>query len=146
MAKPKILQQLNAEISSQVLLKEDPTLAMEATTKQYVDAKETTTKQYVDTKETTIKQYIDNSDQDLYEAINNITVPVTSVNNKTGNINLTAADVGSEPSGTVNTKLNRTTAVNVADTNYSTIMARGIGLSSTSETPTINGTIIFKYG
>lgn len=37
MAKPKILQQLNAETSSQILLKEDPDVAMEAATKQYVD-------------------------------------------------------------------------------------------------------------
>lgn len=37
MAKPKILQQLNAEASSQILLKEDPDVAMEAATKQYVD-------------------------------------------------------------------------------------------------------------
>lgn len=37
MAKPKILQQLNAEASSQILLKTDPDVAMEAATKQYVD-------------------------------------------------------------------------------------------------------------
>lgn len=37
MAKPKILQQLNAEASSQILLKENPDVAMEAATKQYVD-------------------------------------------------------------------------------------------------------------
>ena len=37
MAKPKILQQLNAETPSQILLKEDPDVAMEAATKQYVD-------------------------------------------------------------------------------------------------------------
>ena len=43
-----------------------------------------------------------------------------------------------------NTMLNRTTAVNVADANYSTIMGRGIGLSSTETTPTVNGAIIFQ--
>lgn len=37
MSKPKILQQLNAEASSQILLKTDPDVAMEAATKQYVD-------------------------------------------------------------------------------------------------------------
>lgn len=44
-----------------------------------------------------------------------------------------------------NTMLNRTTAVNAADANYGTIMGRGIGLSSTETTPTVNGAIIFQY-
>lgn len=42
--------------------------------------------------------------------------------------------------------LNRTTAVNAADTNYTTLMARGISLHSTETTPSVNGAIAFQYG
>ena len=43
-------------------------------------------------------------------------------------------------------KLNRTTKVNAADTNYTTYMARGEALFSTETTPTVNGCIAWQYG
>lgn len=42
-------------------------------------------------------------------------------------------------------RLNRSSAVNAADTNYSTYMARGIALSAEEATPTANGAIVFQY-
>lgn len=54
MAKPKILQQLNAEKESKILLASNPTVNMEAATKTYVDTKDATTKTYVDTKVTNV--------------------------------------------------------------------------------------------
>lgn len=43
-------------------------------------------------------------------------------------------------------KLNRTTSVNVADTNYTTLMARGTSLNSSETTPSVNGAIAWTYG
>lgn len=43
------------------------------------------------------------------------------------------------------TKLNRTTSVNIADTNYSTLMARGASLNSTETNPAVNGAIAWTY-
>ena len=45
----------------------------------------------------------------------------------------------------VQTALNRTTAVNEADTNYTTYMARGESLNPAETTPTVNGTIAWLY-
>lgn len=41
--------------------------------------------------------------------------------------------------------LNRSTAVNAADTNYSTLMARGTSLNSAETTPAVNGAIAWTY-
>ena len=46
----------------------------------------------------------------------------------------------------INTALNRSTSVNVANTNYTTLMARGESLNSADTTPTINGAICWTYG
>lgn len=46
----------------------------------------------------------------------------------------------------MNTKLNRTTNVNASDSNYTTYMARGIALSATEQTPSVNGAICLVYG
>lgn len=53
--------------------------------------------------------------------------PVTSVNSKTGAVVLTKSDVGlsNVDNVSINACLNRTTAVNAADTNYTTLMSRG---------------------
>lgn len=45
----------------------------------------------------------------------------------------------------VQAALNRTTAVNESDTNYTTYMARGESLNASEVTPTINGTIAWVY-
>lgn len=41
--------------------------------------------------------------------------------------------------------LNRSNAVNVANTSYTTLMARGTSLNSTETNPTVNGTIAWTY-
>lgn len=60
-----------------------------------------------------------------------------------GAINTTEAETAAET--VVNTAINRTTAVNVADTNYTTYMARGASLNDSATTPTVNGTIAWVY-
>lgn len=57
-----------------------------------------------------------------------------------------AAANSKEPAGTAAGLLNRTTAVNAADTNYTTYMARGEALFSTETTPSVNGAIAWQYG
>lgn len=58
------------------------------------------------------------------------------------------ADVGlgNVDNVSINTRLNRTTNVNAADTNYTTYMARGEALFSSETTPTVNGCIAWQYG
>ncbi len=43
------------------------------------------------------------------------------------------------------TFLNRQTAVNAADTNYTTLMARGMSLNPAETTPAVNGAIAWQY-
>ena len=50
-----------------------------------------------------------------------------------------------EAAGTAATMLNRATAVNVDDTNYTAYMARGMSLNAAETTPTVNGTIAWHY-
>lgn len=68
--------------------------------------------------------------------------------------NLTAkgAVTGSTNLATANTvlyhsqnRLNRTTAVNAADTNYTTCMARGTSLHTADTNPSVNGAIAWTY-
>lgn len=75
------------------------------------------------------------------------TAPVTSVAGKTGAVTLTKSDVGlgSVDNVSINTRMNRTTNVNAADTNYTTYMARGEALFSSETTPTVNGSIAWQY-
>ena len=80
-----------------------------------------------------------------YSASNPPPYPVTSVNGKTGAVNLTASDIGAATSSDINTALNRTNAVNVANSNYTTYMARGEALFSSEGTPTVNGCIAWQY-
>lgn len=61
-----------------------------------------------------------------------------------------ASEVGADPAGTaqnlINNRLNRTTAVDAADTQYTTYMARGEALTnSSSAIPDKNGTILWLY-
>lgn len=51
-----------------------------------------------------------------------------------------------EASGTAASLINRSTAVNAADTNYSSYMARGEALFSADTTPGVNGAIAWTYG
>ena len=87
---------------------------------------------------------VDNVKQ--YSASNPPPYPVTSVNNKTGSVTLTASDLGAATTSNINTALNRTNAVNIANSNYTTYMARGEALFSTETTPTVNGCIAWQYG
>lgn len=86
---------------------------------------------------------VDNVKQ--YSASNPPPYPVKSVNGKTGAVTLTASDVGAATTGDIHTALNRTNAVNVANSNYTTYMARGEALFSAETTPTVNGTIAWQY-
>lgn len=54
--------------------------------------------------------------------------------------------LGAVENKALSTVLNRTTNVNVADANYTTLMARGESLNSADTTPTINGAIGWTYG
>lgn len=95
--------------------------------------------------------------------------PVTSVDGKTGVVTLsgtyqekitasgllkgTVSGVKTATAGTdyttpanVRTILNRTNNVNVANTSYTTYMARGEALFSAETTPTVNGCIAWQYG
>ena len=45
----------------------------------------------------------------------------------------------------LNHRINRTTAVNAADTGYTTYMARGEALNSADTNPTVNGAISWTY-
>lgn len=86
---------------------------------------------------------VDNVKQ--YSASNPPPYPVTSVNNKMGAVTLTASDIGAATISDIHTALNRTNAVNVADSNYTTYMARGEALFSAETTPTVNGCIAWQY-
>lgn len=54
--------------------------------------------------------------------------------------------LGNVDNVSINTRLNRTTNVNEADTNYTTYMARGEALFSSETTPSVNGCIAWQYG
>ena len=86
---------------------------------------------------------VDNVKQ--YSASNPPPYPVTRVNGKTGAVSLTASDIGAATSSDINTALNRTNAVNVANSNYTTYMARGEALFSYENTPSANGCIAWQY-
>lgn len=58
---------------------------------------------------------------------------------------LTTTVSGKEASGTAARLINRSTAVNAADTNYTTLMARGSSLNSAETTPAVNGAIAWTY-
>lgn len=53
--------------------------------------------------------------------------------------------LGAEASGTAAGLMNRTAAVTAADTNYSTLMARGSSLNSADTNPAVNGAIAWTY-
>lgn len=86
---------------------------------------------------------VDNVKQ--YSASNPPPYPVTSVNGNTGAVNLTASDIGAATASDIYTALNRTNAVDVANSNYTTYMARGEALFASETTPTVNGCIAWKY-
>jgi hypothetical protein len=50
-----------------------------------------------------------------------------------------------ENNGTAAGLINRTTKVNADDTNYATLMARGISINGVDTTPAVNGSISWKY-
>lgn len=55
------------------------------------------------------------------------------------------ADTDYVTPSTLNNRLNRSTNVNAADTNYSAYMARGEALFASETTPTVNGCIAWQY-
>lgn len=75
------------------------------------------------------------------------TAPVTSVNGKTGAVSVSKSDVGlgNVDNVSINARLNRTTNVNAADTNYTALMVRGMSLNASETTPAVNGAIAWQY-
>ena len=61
---------------------------------------------------------------------------------------VTKSDVGlgNVDNVSINARLNRTTNVNAADTNYTALMARGESLNAAEVTPAVNGAIAWVYG
>ena len=61
---------------------------------------------------------------------------------------VTKSDVGlgNVDNVSINTRLNRTTNVHAADTNYTKLMARGESLNAAEVTPAVNGAIAWVYG
>lgn len=53
--------------------------------------------------------------------------------------------LGNVDNVSINARLNRSTNVNAADTNYTTYMARGESLNASEVTPTANGAIAWVY-
>ena len=94
---------------------------------------------------------VDNVKQ--YSVSNPPPYPVTSVNSKTGAVTLTASDIGAATTNDIHTAINRTTAVNEADANYTTLMARGEKLMAKADfdavtdwsTELVNGAIAWGY-
>ena len=86
---------------------------------------------------------VDNVKQ--YSVSNPPPYPVTSVNGQTGAVVLTASDVGAATTGNIQSYLNRTTAVDEANTSYTSYMARGEALYSYETTPSANGCIAWTY-
>lgn len=60
---------------------------------------------------------------------------------------VTKSDVGlgNVDNVSIDTQLNRTNAVNIANSNYTTYMARGEALFSAETTPSVNGAIAWQY-
>ena len=71
---------------------------------------------------------------------------ITDAKIDNGTITLGANSITPLTTGDIHTALNRTNAVNVANSNYTTYMARGEALFSTETTPTVNGCIAWVYG
>lgn len=86
---------------------------------------------------------VDNVKQ--YSVSNPPPYPVTSVNGDTGAVVLTASDVGAATTSNIQAYLNRTTAVDEANTSYTSYMARGEALYSYETTPSVNGCIAWTY-
>ena len=94
---------------------------------------------------------VDNVKQ--YSASNPPPYPVTSVNGKTGAVTVTASEIGAATTNDIHTAINRTTAVNEADANYTTLMARGEKLMAKAafdavtdwSTELVNGAIAWGY-
>ena len=53
--------------------------------------------------------------------------------------------LGNVDNVSINTRLNRTTNVNAADTNYTALMARGMSLNASETTPAVNGGRAWQY-
>ena len=79
-------------------------------------------------------------------------VSTTTTSNITGLLKGSAGKVAQAVPNTdyispdnMKTFLNRQTAINAADTNYTALMARGSSLNSTAITPAVNGAIAWQY-
>lgn len=82
-----------------------------------------------------------------YSASNPPPYPVTSVNGQTGDVTIDPGTsyTDAQAQAQARTVMNRSNNVNVANTSYTTYMARGEALFSAETNPTVNGTIAWKY-
>ena len=72
-------------------------------------------------------------------------VTTRSIRNNTATSSAITADTNLITSNTLRYAINRTTSVAAADTNYTTVMARGISLRSDGTYAHTNGTITFQH-
>lgn len=70
---------------------------------------------------------------------------ISANNMKIKNVSLPADSTDAANKWYVDWHLNRTTAVDAEDTNYTTLMARGVSLNSAETTPAVNGAISWTY-
>lgn len=82
---------------------------------------------------------------DVIEKQNKITASGILKGDGAGGVSAAVAGTDYATPANISTRLNRTTAVNAADTNYSTYMARGEALFSSETTPTVNGCIAWQF-
>ena len=89
----------------------------------------------------------DTTEEDIQAHISDSGKHVTATEKATWNAKQDplVADTDYVTPSTMNNRLNRSTNVNAADTNYSTYMARGEALFSYEVTPTVNGCIAWQY-
>ena len=72
-------------------------------------------------------------------------VTTRTIRNNTATSGAVTADTALITSNTLRYAINRTTSVATADTGYTTLMARGIGLRTADTNPGVNGAINFTY-
>lgn len=89
----------------------------------------------------------DTTEEDIQAHISDSGKHVTATEKATWNAKQDplVADTDYVTPSTMNNRLNRSTNVNAADTNYSAYMARGEALFSYEVTPTVNGCIAWQY-
>ena len=133
-------------LTGTLILSGDPTTALGAATKQYVD--NATANAGTITEIQANGTSIATSGTANIPAASTSVYGVTQLSSSTSSTSTSLAATASAVRSAYNrsaTLLNRSTAVNAADTNYTILMARGSSLNSTETTPGVNGAIAWTY-